>query len=75
MKDLLRGTSDSLRLLALTNHMKLRRRDLVWIPWLAVNCKHLCNYALEMAPDHTYGEGAAAWYFGLAPTSGPDQSP
>ena len=25
--------------------------------WLIVNCSHLHNYALEMAPDHAFGEG------------------
>ena len=49
-KDLLEGTSGLLRLLARTNHLKLRRKDFVWAPRLALNCSHLHYYALEMVP-------------------------
>ena len=72
--DLLRGTSDLLRLLARTTHLQFNRRDLVRLPRLAVHCSHLCNYALEIAPDHASGKGPAGGYFGFATTSGPDES-
>ena len=37
------------------------------------NYLHLHYSALEMAPGQASGEGPAMWFFGLAPTSGPDQ--
>ena len=42
---------------------------------MAVDCLHLYNCVLEIAPDQASGEGLARGYFGFAPTSGPDQSP
>ena len=63
-----------LRLLGRTNHLKLCRLEFVLTQWLAANCSHLHNRALEMAPHQVYGAGPARLYFGLAPTFGPDQS-
>ena len=74
-KDLSGGTSELFRLLARTKHLKLKWRNVVRVPWLTVNCKHLYNYALEMAPGHASGAGFVGGYFGFTPTSGPDQTP
>ena len=73
-KDMLGGTPDLLRLLDRTNHIQFKCWDLVWIPRLEVNLSHVCDFALEMAPDHASGDALTGWYFGFAPTSGPDNS-
>ena len=73
-KDMLGDTSELLRLIARTNHIQLNRWDLVRVHWLKSNCSHLYNHVFEMAPDHASGEGPDEGQFGLAQTSGPDQS-
>ena len=73
--DLLGSPSDLLRLLARTKRFTLRFWDLVWIQWLTVNFSHLHNDTLEIAPDHSSGEGLAKADFGFTQTSGPDQPP
>ena len=74
-KHLLGGTSGLLRLLARTSSLTFGRWDLVWVPWLAVNCSHLQYYAYGLAPDNASGDGPAKEYVGLAPASGLDQEP
>ena len=63
-KNLSEGTSDLLRLLAWTNHLKLSRWDFVWVPWLTIHCADFHYHASEMAPDHASGERRARGYLG-----------
>ena len=73
-KDLLGCTSDLLRLLARTNHLKLHRMGIGVDTTVGGELLALQYYALAMAPDHASGEGLAEGYFGFIPTSGPHQS-
>ena len=73
--DLVSGTSDLLRLLGRTTHLKLSCWDLMWMQWLSILCSHFYNYALEMAPDHASGKGLVGGYFRFTPTPGRDQAP
>ena len=41
---------------------------------MAVNCLHLHNYASEMAPGNTVGEGLIGWYIAVTQTPGLDQT-
>ena len=54
-KDLLGGTSELLRLLARTNHLKLTCWDLVRVQLFAVDLSHLHHYAFEMAHQPWFG--------------------